>query len=105
MPHVAALEEHIKNRDLLNETIETLDATAQLAKIYKDHNHYDLSLRWYKRVLAGREKGLGREAPVTLSIVHSMYTKKAQYNIAIVWYNRALEAREKVFGTCHNINS
>ncbi|KAI5846544.1 hypothetical protein DFP73DRAFT_494697, partial [Morchella snyderi] len=101
-PHIATALRHAEAQDI--PLLEAKSAVNVLTDYYDRRHHFNESLPWHERLLAGREKSLGKDHPDTLATVHSMasvFSKQGEYGKALEWYERALAGKEKSLGKDH----
>ncbi|KAK6356045.1 hypothetical protein TWF718_000419 [Orbilia javanica] len=85
-------------------TKDTLDTIHKIAEIFSSQGNYKEAMEWHERVLAGREKTLGKDHPETLKVVNDIawvLSYQGKYDEALQWYERALIGRESVLGKDH----
>ncbi|KAL7274184.1 hypothetical protein RUND412_002924 [Rhizina undulata] len=80
---------------------KVFDASQAIGSAFKNLGFYNQAEASYQIALAGYEKGLGSDAPLTLGAVNSLarvFEIQGRYDEALVSYQRALKGREKVLG-------
>jgi tetratricopeptide (TPR) repeat protein len=83
---------------------DTLGVTGYLAGVYDSQGDYSKALEWFGRALAGEERLLGRDHPLTLATVNNIalvYKNQGDYTKALELYDRALAGQERSLGRDH----
>ncbi|KAF8455044.1 hypothetical protein BDZ91DRAFT_746932 [Kalaharituber pfeilii] len=102
LPHIFAVERHIKFLEMENKQV--LTAVYNLCLIYQHHGYFRQAEGMYQIVSAGHEKLLGTDHPDTLNVVHDMavvFKEQGHYKKALELYERVLAGGEKIFGADH----
>ncbi|KAF8469176.1 Tetratricopeptide repeat-domain-containing protein [Kalaharituber pfeilii] len=69
-----------------------------MAIVFEQQGQYSKALELYERALAGREKALGADHPITFAMMHNMaivFELQGQYNKALELDERTLAREEK----------
>jgi tetratricopeptide (TPR) repeat protein len=75
-----------------------------MATVFPKQGENEKALEWFRRVLAGKEKTLGKDHPSTLGNINSIaliFQNQGKYEKALEWYRRALAGYEKTLGKDH----
>jgi serine/threonine protein kinase/tetratricopeptide (TPR) repeat protein len=94
----------IRQEQLGEDHLETLDVTNNLGDTYRDLGEYELANQSYLRALSGYRKVLGEEDPdtlVTMNNVASSLSDTGEYDQAAEQYKEVMEIQARVLGADH----
>jgi tetratricopeptide (TPR) repeat protein len=104
LPHADHIFKVLQNKESLSEQPTMLHAISRLGILYADQGKLQEAKKMYQRALAGTEKMLGPDHPLTLIIVSNLgnlYQGQGKLQEAEKMYQRALAGIEKVLGPDH----
>jgi tetratricopeptide (TPR) repeat protein len=87
-----------------NQLLSSAISLNNIATLYKDCADYKNALRLFERIIAIREKALGKEHPdaaATYNNIAEVYDNQGEYDKALEWHEKALAIREKALGKEH----